>query len=80
MAVLRCALAEKLDRSCVNPGLKFSEKCSAVYLPIMSILKLVLNFIDICSHTQHTLLLSFIIWKLVSTPNMGHHHDKIRIL
>jgi hypothetical protein len=42
----------------------------------------VINFVvihvDVCSHTQHTLLRSFITGQLVSTPNIGHHQAIIQ--
>lgn len=34
--------------------------------------------VDVYNHTQHTLVLLFINWQLVSTSSMGHHQANIQ--
>ena len=42
------------------------------------VINFVVKHIDVCIHTQHTLLRSFITGQLVSTPNIGHHQAVIQ--
>jgi len=61
----------------LNGLVPFGERRNLVSAHVPShfkrtILNFIITSIDIYRHTQHTLLLPLIIWKLVSTPNMGH--------